>query len=604
MISIRMVVASAGGGVDTGPRTVSFNSSFINSYIPNAGFSGVETITYTIRDSEGLTATGTLTVWVDTGSASAAQSPNPQTDYFYVYQGSSVGFTTAQLLDNDVDPNGQALTVVAVSEPANNGTLTGNLTDGFDVHAWQRGGAGGHRHRTQLPRHRHRRSRHPGEHHHPHPRRRRHQLGRRWLVVMWRGRMRGSRRGRCSCSAMISIRTVVASAWWRCRRRPTVPCRSTAAYINSYIPNAGFSGVETITYTIRDSEGLTATGTLTVWVDTGSASAAESPNPQTDYFYVYQGSSVGFTTAQLLDNDVDPNGQVLTVVAVSEPANNGTLTGNLTDGFAYTPGNAAALVGTDIGLNYLVTDTDGHVTQENITIRILAAGDTNRPPVARGDVARTNAGDSTGRCSCSAMISIPTVVPSPWWRCRRRPTVRCRSTAAYINSYIPNAGFSGVETITYTIRDSEGLTATGTLTVWVDTGSASAAQSPNPQTDYFYVYQGSSVGFTTAQLLDNDVDPNGQVLTVVAVSEPANNGTLTGNLTDGFAYTPGNAAALVGTDIGLNYLVTDTDGHVTQENITIRILAAGDTNRPPVAVPDTAADECGGLDGGAVRARE
>ena len=62
------------------------------------------------------------------------------------------------------------------------------------------------------------------------------------------------------------------------------------------------------------------------------------------------------------------------------------------------------------------------------------------------------------------------------------------------------------------------------------------------------------------------------------MSEPANNGTLTGNLTDGFAYTPGSAAALVGTDIGLNYLVTDTDGHVTQENITIRILAAGDTN--------------------------
>ena len=138
--------------------------------------------------------------------------------------------------------------------------------------------------------------------------------------------------------------------------------------------------------------------------------------------------------------------------------------------------------------------------------------------------------------------------------------------------------------------------------MWVDTGTASAAQSPNTQTDYFYVYQGSSVGFTTAQLLDNDVDPNGQLLTVVAVSEPSNNGILTGNLTDGFAYTPGSAAALVGTDIGLGYLVTDTDGHVTQENIAIRILAAGDTNSVPVA----RAMWCGrmrGLDGPAVRAR-
>ena len=35
---------------------MTFNGGFIKSYTPNAGFSGVETITYTIRDSEGLTA--------------------------------------------------------------------------------------------------------------------------------------------------------------------------------------------------------------------------------------------------------------------------------------------------------------------------------------------------------------------------------------------------------------------------------------------------------------------------------------------------------------------------------------------------------------------
>ncbi len=155
---------------------VTSNGSFINSYVPNAGFSGVETLTYTIRDNEGLTTTGTLTVVVDSGSASVAQSPDPQTDYFYVYQGSSVGFSAAQLLDNDTDPNGHALTVVAVSEPGNTGTLSGNVTDGWVVHAGQRGDAGEHRRRTRLPRHRHRRSRHPRGHHHPHPRRRRHQL--------------------------------------------------------------------------------------------------------------------------------------------------------------------------------------------------------------------------------------------------------------------------------------------------------------------------------------------------------------------------------------------------------------------------------------------
>ena len=162
---------------------------------------------------------------------------------------------------------------------------------------------------------------------------------------------------------------------------------STTIY---YTPTIGFSGVETMTYTIEDSTGLTATGTVTVWVDTGTDST-QFPDLLTDYFYAYQGASVGFSTAQLLANDSDPQNQTITVVAVSEPSNNGTLTGTTTTGYTYTPGLDVALIGTDSQLNYLVTDTDGHVTQGAITIRILAANDTNTPPVARDDVARTNA---------------------------------------------------------------------------------------------------------------------------------------------------------------------------------------------------------------------
>ena len=103
------------------------------------------------------------------------------------------------------------------------------------------------------------------------------------------------------------------------------------------------------------------------------------------------------------------------------------------------------------------------------------------------------------------MISIPMVVPSPWWRCRRRPTVRCRSTAAYINSYIPNAGFSGVETITYTIRDTHGLTSTGLLTVLVDT---IGDQPPVAQSAGYSVQAGATLPITLSA-----VDPNGQPLT-------------------------------------------------------------------------------------------
>ena len=54
-------------GVTTPPHgIVDFNSSQV-FYTPNAGFSGMETITYQLRDDHGLLSTGTLRVWVDTG---------------------------------------------------------------------------------------------------------------------------------------------------------------------------------------------------------------------------------------------------------------------------------------------------------------------------------------------------------------------------------------------------------------------------------------------------------------------------------------------------------------------------------------------------------
>ncbi len=549
-------------------------------YTPDAGFSGEETFTYTIQDSTGLQATGTVSVWVDTSSSTTGR-PVPHTDFFYVYQGSSVGFGAAQLLANDSDPENQVLAVVAVSEPSNNGTLTGDVAGGFTyVPASEAVLVGidsqlnylvtdtdGHVERGTITI--------------------------RILAATDTNQAPVARAdvARTGSGLQMSLNVVGNDFDPDGDSLSLVGVSNPAhgdAFISGnsvyYTPDTGFSGVETIGYTIRDGHGLTATGTLSVWVDTSNSSAGR-PVPHTDFFYVYQGSSVGFGAAQLLANDSDPENQVLAVVAVSEPSNNGTLTGDVAGGFTYVPASEAVLVGIDSQLNYLVTDTDGHVEQGTITIRILAATDTNQAPVARADVARTGSGlqmslnvvgndfDPDGDSLSLVGVSNPA-----------HGDAFISGNSVY---YTPDTGFSGVETIGYTIRDGHGLTATGTLSVWVDTSNSSAGR-PVPHTDFFYVYQGSSVGFGAAQLLANDSDPENQVLAVVAVSEPSNNGTLTGDVAGGFTYVPASEAVLVGIDSQLNYLVTDTDGHVERGTITIRILAATDTNQAPVARADVA----------------
>src|SRR3954452_9521030 len=209
------------------------------------------------------------------------------------------------------------------------------------------------------------------------------------------------------------------------------------------------------------------------------------------------------------------------------------------------------------------------------------------PPVARADVARTDSGQLVSIFTNGNDFDpdgdsffVSSIITPP------HGTIDGAGFSTGF-SYTPNPGFSGVETITYRIRDNHGLISTGVVTVFVDSG-VTGPQTPVLLVDYLYVYQGSSVAVTTSELLGNDHDPQNQTLTVVSVSEPSSNGVLTGDVATGFSYPPGNSPTLANTDDTLDYLAIDTDGHVAQSNIIIRILANGDPNQPPVAVPDAA----------------
>ncbi len=571
--------------------TVSFNNSYISSYTPNAGFSGVETLTYTIRDDEGLTATSTLTVWVDTGTVTQPSAPNPQTDYFYVYQGSSVGFTTAQLLDNDVDPNNQPLTVVAVSEPSNNGTLTGNP----------------HRRLRSTP---------------PAP------------PPASSAPTANSTTSSPTPTATSTKSTIIIRILAAGDTNPIPVARADVARTNvgaspvrvtccandfdpdgggltlveivhprprhrvvqqqlhqHYTPNAGFSGVETITYTIRDSRRPHRHRHADGVGRHRHRTEPSAPTPQTDYFYVYQGSSVGFTTAQLLDNDVDPDNQPLTVVAVSEPSNNGTLTGTLTDGYDYTPDTDAGLIGTDSNLHYLVTDPDGHVDQGTITIRILATGDTNQPPVARADVARTNAGtsgvvsrapndfDPDGDAFTLVEIANPAhgtvsfnssyITLHPQRRLLRRRNHHLhhpRQPRPHQHRHGDGVGRHRHHHDRATRRPNRLLLRLPRLL-----GRLHHRTTPRQRLRPRQPTHHRRRRVRTLQQRDPHRQPHRRLRPTPPTPTPR----------------------LIGTDSDLLYLVTDPDGHVEQGTITIRILATGDTNQPPVAVPDSAQTNAG-----------
>ena len=170
---------------------------------------------------------------------------------------------------------------------------------------------------------------------------------------------------------------------------------------------------------------------------------------------------------------------------------------------------------------------------------------------------------------------------------RPRRTAGSSVGSATSSTTSPMPGSPAPRSITYRIRDGHGLLATGRVTVWVDT-AVRRRRDPFTAIDHLVVYQGSSVWFTVADLLVNDDDQQGQALSVVAVSQPGRSGCWRGRWSEGFTFTPSDGAAVRGSAIvDLVYLVVDPDGHVAQQTVRIRVLAADDTNQAPVAVPDT-----------------
>jgi hypothetical protein len=128
----------------------------------------------------------------------------------------------------------------------------------------------------------------------------------------------------------------------------------------TYTPDAGFVGDDSFTYTVADGRGRSDTATVSVTV-------AEPPNrPPTardDAAAVKKGKSV---RVLVLANDTDPDGDSLTVAGATDPSH-GTV--SIDRGLSVTYRPDAGFVGTDT-FTYEVSDGKGGVAVARVTITV------------------------------------------------------------------------------------------------------------------------------------------------------------------------------------------------------------------------------------------
>jgi VCBS repeat-containing protein len=262
----------------------------------------------------------------------------------------------------------------------------------------------------------------------------------------------------------------------------------------------------------------------------------------------------------VLLNDADPDGDGLTVADVSA-VSHGVVTlsgGQLT----YTPG--ANFAGTD-SFMYTVADGHGGTATATVTVTVAAVDD---PPVAEADLAAGAEDtvvviDVTGNDSDPDGTAVRVVgVSQP-----AHGAVSIVAEGVYAGSltYAPMANFAGTDSFTYTISGGGRATATATVTVTI----AGLNDLPIAVDDV----AGTAAG--TPLVIDvtaNDVDVDGDALTVAAISAPVNGTAVfaAGQVT----YTPG--AGFAGVDT-LTYTILDGSGGTATATVQVVVAAAAES---------------------------
>ena len=230
----------------------------------------------------------------------------------------------------------------------------------------------------------------------------------------------------------------------------------------AYVPQTGFAGIDSFSYTISDGHGGFATGQVSVTVTAQDG----TPVAVDDAATTLMNTPV---TVSVLANDSDPDGNPLVLTGVGLPRF-GALSTNPDQTITYTP--ATGYVGTD-QFAYQISDGEGGVAQAQVTVQVMRA---DHSPVAQDDAATTPA-NTPVKVPVLANDSDPDGDPLTLVALGLPDQGSLSVNPDQTITYTPAAGFVGQDEFTYTVSDGWGGSDTATVTVTV--GNQGSTTFPN-----------------------------------------------------------------------------------------------------------------------------
>lgn len=358
----------------------------------------------------------------------------------------------------------------------------------------------------------------------------------------------------------------------------------------------GETATDTFTYTITDGITFdTATVTITI---TGEGVAFVDADPvATDDAYETD-ADTPFRFGNVLDNDTDENVSTLRVPTINQSNLRGVVFNDTNGEFVYNPydefsGLGSGETATEI-FTYTVEDENGNTDIGTVTITINGVGDsTNTDPVAVDDSGTGFATDEDTAITTASVLTNDSDTDGDTLSVFSFDTTATRGTVANLGngtfSYNPagqfeslNDGESDTDTFTYTISDGNGGTATATVTIGITgVGEGSGNMDPVAVDDAGTGFEtDQDTAFTTGNVLDNDTDDDGDILTITTVDSSTTLGLVVDNGDGTFNYDPNGAfdsfgSGGTGTDT-FTYTVSDGNGGTDTATVTVTVTGTND----------------------------
>ena len=351
---------------------------------------------------------------------------------------------------------------------------------------------------------------------------------------------------------------------------------------------SGLTQTATFSYTVSNGQGE---ATADVMVIPGAADRSDLPPVLKPDRAKVRVGDVG--TVSVLSNDRSPAGLNLQVESTLayDPTNalgNPFVTGNQVRLEAgATPGI--------MDVTYSVIDSAGNRASSTVTFEVVAASDQNQPPRPRDISAWAAAGQTTripvtldGIDPDGDSVSLTGLDSSP-----QQGSATVKST--WID-YTPNQNASGTDSFTYTVTDRQGARASARVRVAIS-AAPSLNQNPVAVPDTVLTRPDRMV---TVNVLSNDVDPDGDPLTL----EEDGLGTATPELDPQVRssstlqiHTPSQAGTYL-----VSYTVSDGRGGSARGTVTVYVQDDAPL-KAPIARDDFVTYEDLPTDGSAVRVK-